>query len=137
VSELLSLSTDATVLHKFGTGFSLGGGCYFVHVIQGDRVLIMFSLNLADIPWQSCPEELHLEELHPIVDKIVLPFCGSGIQIAPVSVVLGGLDLVLISSVALLDDHHGVVILASNSPVNSICFIARLESPSMINLLSD
>ena len=71
------MSTDATVLHKFGTGFSLGGGCYFVHVIQGDRVLIMFSLNLADIPWQSCPEELHLEELHPIVDKIVLPFCGA------------------------------------------------------------
>jgi hypothetical protein len=58
--------------HKFGNGFSLGGGCNLVHVVQGDRVLIMLSHNLADVPWQGCPEELHLEELHHIVDGIVL-----------------------------------------------------------------
>ncbi len=47
------------------------------------------------------------------------------------------LDLVLVSSIAPLDDQHGLVILASNSPVDSIGFIARLESPLMINLSSD
>jgi len=68
----------------------------------------MLSLNHADVPWQGCPEELHLEELHHIFDKIVLPFCGSGIQISPVCLMLGGLDLVLVSSVAPLDNQHGV-----------------------------
>jgi hypothetical protein len=47
---------------------------------------------------------VHLEELHHIVDRIVLPLGDGGIQVAPVYILRRGLNFVFVCHVALLDD---------------------------------